>query len=198
MKKIKKISKRKILKNKISKQKISKRKILKKVIRLSRNPWEEDNEIEKSLDKLVGEDVILQIANWVNIISPQNGPSITNKGSYKLVPRNFYGILKNSKYEDRYNNPYIFQFNPLNQWKFGGIDPNLETSSTFGFIQDEESGIMMQEEGFRNNNPTYEWEFNVKQIFGIDGIKIKLYDDSLGLPPIFQPKPIPDFGVWGL
>lgn len=141
------------MKNKISKRtlgnkkKKSKRKIS-KIKFLNRNPSMFIKEHLKKLARLIDQDVTLLILNELG----------TNVG------RKLYGVLKLS-----INNKWIFQFNPLNQWRYEKrekekqekVQPIKKTSRDPEFIDygNEFDQHLLAEEEFLNNEPTLQFEF---------------------------------------
>lgn len=150
---------------------------------LKSNPNQNLLEIEKNLNSLANEIVIFNV-HVDKIVDNSNNLSkylkrINTIPNYKKI----YGILKKyqhwitaeppnkSKRNEKmklipagvYNKIYSFQFNPLNQWKFQE-NQSFEDSPTFGLIDDEISGIMLLKEEFRNNKPTFRFDFSFLSI----------------------------------
>lgn len=115
----------------------------------------------------------------------------------------YFGILKFPSKIPRYQAlDLIFQFNPLNQWKYKTkekakekLQPIKRTSKEPEFIDyGSEFDILAQiESQFENDEPTYEWRFISSEIYSVDTEtnSIEFYSDV-----IFKPKMIDNFSLF--
>lgn len=154
-----------------------KKKLVKIIKKSSRNKLKEPKKnpkLEVRLNDLLNQDVVLNINSNVFAVYGQ-----------------IHGILKKWKIAGY----YLFQFNPLNQWKYKEqqkqkqekVQPISRTNKQPEYLNIPNEFDILQsiENQFDHDTPTYEFKFNISDIVSLQQNHIFLYSQTK-----FDPKPI--------